>query len=43
MLIDVIAVHMVQASVVQVVDVVAMADGHMTTLWPVVVRVLDVL
>jgi hypothetical protein len=39
MLISVVAVLMVQVAILQVVDVVRVADRRMTTLWPVVVRV----
>jgi hypothetical protein len=42
-LVDVIAVHMVQMAVVQVVDVIAVADGRVPTGLAVLVRVIRVL
>lgn len=42
-LIDVIVVHVMEMSVVQVVDMVAMADGGVAAIGPVLVRMVGVL
>jgi hypothetical protein len=42
-LVDVVAVHMMQMAVVQIVDVIAVANGRVPARPAVLVRVIDVL
>jgi len=42
-LVDMVAVRMVQVPIVQKIDVVAMADGRMPTAGPVLVRMIGVM